>query len=231
MIVTALNYDPFYFEQLLVMLTSLKFNSPKDIASIFLIDFPKVEIEKLNKTFVDFEFVDRKLNISNLRDIAGFMVCYRTLVVKECLERYKKPVAWFDTDIIVRKSLDIFWSDVKTNQLKIFYRGDKVANNCKFQAGVFAVGYSEETLRYISDWNDVVQSKKRWYEDQLQLYLLYNKYSDKIQLIDMPIEFNDTRISKGKNSTLWHCKKGHFNEKQFRKEYLKYLKEAKKIFK
>ena len=231
MIVTALNYNPFYFEQLLVMLTSLKLNSSKDVASIFLIDFPEVEIKKLRKVFVGFEFVGRQLNINNLKDVAGFMVCYRTLVVKECLELYKKPIAWFDTDIIVRKPLDIFWSDVKTNQLKVFYRGDKVVDNCKFQAGVFAVGYSKETLDYISDWNTMVQSKKCWYEDQLQLYLLYVKHSDKIQLIKMPIEFNDTRVSKGEDSTLWHCKKGHFNEKQFRKEYLNYLDKAKRVFK
>lgn len=233
MIVTALNYNKFYFEQLLVFLTSVKLNSPGDIVSIFLVDFPEDVENKLKEVFGNFKFINRQLGLdtSNKKKVAGFMVCYRSLAVKECLEKYKEPVAWFDTDIIIRKDLKHFWSDVKTNQLKILYRGPKVPKDCRFQAGVFAIGYSDVTLEYISKWNSTIQASPRWFEDQKHLYLIYKKYSKKIELIKMSKEFNDVG-SKGKkdafddDSTVWHCKKKHFYNDKFRKEYLNYLKKV-----
>lgn len=235
MIVTSLNYDKFYFEQLLVLLTSLRINSPNDVVSIFLVDFPEDVENKLKKEFNSFKFINRKLNVSSKKSVAGFMVCYRSLVVKECLEKYKEPTAWFDTDIIVRKDLGSFWSDVKTNQLKILYRGDGCREHVRFQAGVFAVGYSKDTVNYISEWNKIIQVSHRWYEDQKQLYLLYVKYSDDIQLIKMDKRFNDIGDSSKKDSfndgsVIWHCKKLHFKNKRFRKEYLEYLKIVKGNF-
>lgn len=235
MIVTALNYDSFYFEQLLVLLTSISINSSNDVVSVFLVDFPKSIENKLKNVFSGFKFINRQLNVKKKKNIAGFMVCYRSLVVKECLEIYKKPVAWFDTDIIVRKNLNLFWKDVKTNQLKILYRGDSKADKSKFQAGVFALGYSEEILHYISEWNAVIQKSRRWYEDQKQLYILYLKYAKEIELIKMSIEFNDVGDftkdnSFNSNSTIWHCKKSHFYNERFRKEYLNYLKTVKGDF-
>lgn len=229
MITTALNYNNFYFEQLLVLLTSININSPDDIVSIFLVDFPKDIENKLKKIFNKFIFINRELNINTKKDIPGFMVCYRGLVVKECLEKYKEPVAWFDTDIIVRKNLKSFWAGTKTNQLKIYYRGDDVPDKVKFQAGIFAVGYSDETMKFISEWSDIIQSDMYWYADQKQLYLVYNKYSDNIKLIKMSRIFNDIGDSTrtdvfDNNSVIWHCKKSHFYHERFRKEYLKYLK-------
>ena len=229
MIVTSLNYDKFYFEQLLVLLTSIRINSPNDMVSIFLVDFPKEVEHKLNIEFDKFKFINRTLNVSSKKNVAGFMVCYRSLVVKECLEIYKEPTAWFDTDIIVRNDLKLFWNGVDTDQLKILYRGDSSPKHTRFQAGVFAVGYSEDTMKYISEWNNVIQSSHLWYEDQKQLYILYTKYSDRIKLIKMDKGFNDVGDSNKKesfsdDSTIWHCKKPHFYNKKFRKEYLKYLK-------
>ena len=226
MIITALNCDEFYYEQLLVLLTSIRTNSPDDDVSIFLVNFPS-EVEKnLTEIFDGFMFENRKLDVGD--NIAGFMVCYRSLVIKECLEKYKKPVAWFDTDVIVRKDLEAFWEGVSTNQLKISYRGDDVAPKIRFQAGVFAVGYSEATIKFISEWNSIVQSKHEWYADQLHLYLTYMKYSDSIELIKMPRIFNDIGDSTRDDvfdagSTIWHCKKSHFYHERFRKEHLKYF--------
>lgn len=233
MIITALNYDKFYFEQLLSMLASIRVNSPNDAASIFLVNFPLDVENKLNEVFSEFVFENRNLDVGN--NVAGFMVCYRSLVIKECLEKYKKPVAWFDTDVIVRKDLGSFWKDVNNNQLKIVYRGDDVGPNIRFQAGVFAVGYSEATVKFISEWNSVVQSKHEWYADQLHLYLIYVKYSDSVELIKMPRTFNDIGDSTRDDvfdvgSTIWHCKKSHFYHERFRKEYLKYFGMVKEKF-
>jgi len=226
MIITALNQDSFYLEQLLVLLTSISVNSPTERVSVFLVNFDVEMSQKLKEHFSDVVFEDRNINLGT--NPAGKMVCYRGSVVKECLERTKLPVAWFDTDIIVRGSLDIFWEKVKTNQLQVRYRGPDVALNIRFNAGVFAVGYSEQTLRFISEWGRIINKKSKWYEDQLQLYLIYKKFSDDVELIKMPQSFNDIGYSKNDgvfrdDSLIWHCKKAHFYNKKFRKEYLMYL--------
>lgn len=232
MIVTALNQDNFYLEQLLVLLTSINVNSPTEKVFVFLINFD-MELElKLKRCFNNVIFENRNINLG--KNPAGTMVCYRGSVIKECLEYTKKPVAWFDTDIIVRGDLSTFWKRVKTNQLQIRYRGNNVKTKVRFNAGVFAIGYSEQTLRFISKWNEVIIRKNIWYEDQLQLYLIYKEFSNDIELIKMSQSFNDMGDSTNMdvfrdNSLIWHCKKSHFYNKKFRKEYLMYLKKARCI--
>ena len=231
MIVTSLNYDSFYFEQLLVLMTSLKINSPEDRMMVYLINFPDDVIRKIKKLY-PYEFVSKTLNFKENTDVAGIMVCYRTLVLKECINKYNEPVAWFDTDVIVRGSLMEFWSDIKPNSLKIMVRDSK-KNSDKFQAGIFAVGKSEITQKYIGEWNREVQKENKWFSDQRILYLMYNKYKHKIDLINMPVKFNDVGKSDGKcfmeDSINWHCKKPHFYKEPFRSEYLNYLQESESI--
>lgn len=229
MIVTALNQDKFYLEQLLVLLKSININSPSEKVSVFLVNFDVRTEQKLRKYFDTVIFENRILDLGE--DPAGKMVCYRGAVVKECLERTKKPVAWFDTDIIVRGDLKKFWKNVKTNQFQIKYRGQSVKPTIRFNAGVFAIGYSKHTLSFISEWAQVISENSKWYEDQLQLYLIYKKYSKYIELLKMPQSFNDIGDSNSidvfrNDSLIWHCKKSHFYNKKFRKEYLMYLKKV-----
>ena len=59
--------------------------------------------------------------------------------------------------------------------------------------------------------------------------------SDRIQLIKMSRQFNDMGDSKREDvfrtdSTIWHCKKSHFYNEKFRREYLKYLEMIKGVF-
>lgn len=232
MIITALNSSKLYFEHLLVLLTSIKMNSPNDKISVFLVDFPKHVVTKLRSVFNNFEFIDRQLNINT--NIGGFMTCYRTLIFKEYFENYRKPVAWLDVDIIVRKNLDPLWYGVETSQLKVLYRADQGAA-VKFNTGILVIGYSEPTYKMIVDWNKAVQLEPYWYVNQFNLYKIYRKYKDKLKLIPMSRGIHDigdsTRndIFNG-NSVIWHCKKNHFNDPRYQKEYQKYLKLGRDLF-
>lgn len=232
MIITALNYNDFYYEQLKVMLTSLSINSPREYATIHLVNFPSAEIKKLKMKFLNYSFINKVVDFNQEDSIPGYMVCYRARVVYEHLLNGKEPVAWFDTDLIIRKDLSPAWEDLDGNQFKILNRNtpDK---DCKFQAGIFFVGYSQETLDLISDWEEITVKENKWFADQKNLYLMYEKHSDKVKLIKMDKKFNDVGCSKNpcflKDSYIWHCKKKHFNRSPFREEYLYYLEKFNSI--
>lgn len=247
MIVTAINNNDFYFEQLRVMLWSLMVNSPEDKVFVHMIDFTEKTLEKLRRIYKNTEFVDPEVSVKNKNDIAGFMVCYRGKIIIEAMEKFKEPIAWFDTDLIIRKPLDGLWADLKENSLKIKVRRptekDKqkwesdpnYKNRFSFQAGIFCLGYSKNTLEYATEWGKEIQKKNNWYEDQLQLYLKYEKYKEKIDLIELPFSYNDVGNSEGEcflqDSHIWHCKKSHFENPIFKKEFEKHKREADKLWK
>lgn len=231
-IVTVLNYDQFFIKQMLVLLKSLEINSPKDTIIVHLVDFPIDEVKWLEKTFKKYYFINSEHNVNKMRDPAGFMVCYRSTVIYQTLIDYHKSVAWVDCDIIVRKDLITLWEGIKSNQFKIVCRGEDLPVKNRFQAGVFAIGYSKETLQMMSEWEKVTRASNQWFADQLLLYEIYQKYSKKIELIPMNRSLNDIGDSTKEcfmdDSVIWHCKRYHFNNKKFQKEFQYYLNKIKK---
>ena len=222
MIVSCCNFNEYYFRQLKVMLYSLSVNSPNDRAKVFLVDFPNGEVDKLKSYFGNYIFVNRNLGVTNTDDAADFMVSYRSIVVLETFDEYKETIAWFDNDLIIRKPLDDFWKDITPNSLKVLVREtDDVT--CIFQCGVFAVGYSEATRRYLVDYNDAVQKERKWIGEQRELYLQFKKHENDINLVPMNITYNDVGDRKKKcfnaESHIWHSKSKHFTKKKFRKAF------------
>lgn len=229
-ITTALNYDTFFYNQMLALLESLKINSPQDKIIINLVDFPKRKIIKLEKAYPDYIFKNKDLHVNKMEDIAGFMSCYRSSLMYNLLNEYKCPVAWMDCDIVIRKELSFLWEGVKTNQFKIVYRGIAVPIKNRFQTGVIVIGYSNDTLNMINDWNDKLKITHKWFSDQIFLYEVYQKYIYKIKFIHMNRSLNDVGDSTKEcfldDSIIWHSKRYHFNDKRFQKEFKYYLHKA-----
>jgi len=230
MIITNASSDDFYFNQLLVLLTSLKINSPNHIIHVFLANYPKDKEKMLRKKFENFIFENRKLKMVDKRGFS--FIQFRAQLIKECFEKYKESVAWIDTDVIVRKDLSEFLN-VKPKQLKILYRGDNVPEKVKINAGIFNIGYSEETYNFICDWYERIKINAKWGMGQLEFWRTYKKYRDKIKLIKMDGKFNDLGGLDRPNafandSVMWHCKKCHFDDPKFQKEFQYYLKKEKK---
>ena len=230
MIITNASSDDFYFNQLLVLLTSLKINSSKHIIHVFLANCPKNKEKMLKKRFKNFVFENRKLEMIDERGFS--FIQFRAQLIKECFEKYKEPVAWIDTDVIIRKDLSEFLK-IKSKQLKILYRGDNVPEKVKINAGIFNIGCSEETYNFICDWYERIKINDKWGMGQLEFWRVYKKYKNKIELIKINNKFNDLggldRPNAFNNdSVMWHCKKYHFNNKRFQKEFKYYLKKAKK---
>ena len=230
MIITNSTPDKFYFEQLLSFLMSARTNSPKHSVHVFLANYPLEMENKLKKVFPEFVFENRKLKMIDERGFS--LILFRAAMIKECFEKYGESVAWVDTDVVVRKDLSEFL-EVEPNQLKILYRGDDKPEKVRINAGIFNIGYSDETYKFICDWYERIKINAVWGQGQLELWNAY-KDSD-VKLIKMLDKFNDLGGADRPNafdssSVMWHCKLGHFSNTKFQKEYQYYLKLGKELY-
>ena len=229
MITTIATGDSFYFNQLLVMLTSIKINSPGHRVDACLIDCSKAQVDRLIKSFPEFNFENRKIKRIDKRGISFILL--RIKLIQEHFEKYKEQVAWIDTDVIVRKPLGSFL-DIKPEQLKILFRGKKAPEKVRFNAGVLNFGCSDETKALVDTWYNLLSKNMVWGMGQLELYRAYKKHEERVELIELPEAFNDLGDSTNNNSfnttsAIWHCKKHHFNNPKFQKEFKYYLKRVK----
>lgn len=225
MIITNSSPDSFYLKQLMSFLMSVKVNSPKHVVNVFLANYPDEKTEMLKSKFKDFNFYNRKLEL--LSDGFSFIL-FRADLIKECFEKHNESVAWIDTDVVVRKDLSDFL-EVQPNQIKILYRGDDAPEKVRINAGIFNIGYSNETYDFICDWKKRIESNAKWGMGQLEFWRAYKDHKDKVELIDMGSKFNDLGGLDRPNafsdsSVMWHCKKAHFNNPVFQKEFKHYLK-------
>jgi hypothetical protein len=228
MIITNSTADEFYFNQLLAFLTSMKINSPNHMMSIFLVNYPKDKENRLNEIFPLYKFENREINMVDDRGIS--LILSRIRLIKECFENYKEPVAWIDTDVIVRDDLTPFLAS-KPEQLKILFRGDDVSEKVRFNAGIFRIGYSNATYKLICDWEEGLRNNMVWGMGQLELYKAYKKNKDKVELVKMSKSYNDLGDSTNPDafapdSLLWHSKKFHFENHKFQKEFQMYLRKG-----
>lgn len=223
MIFTTLNFNLFYYEQLKVMLTSLSINSPSDSAVIDLVDFPNDEIIELQSKFPRYKFTQSSLP-KDIRDIKGYMVCKRGRVINQAVLGHKK-IAWFDTDLIIRKPLDSLWKSIKHDSLHILNRKNAETES-KVQAGVFFLHTGPKIKKMIKEWSNFISSNPAWFTDQEQLYLMSEKH--KINRISLDKTYNDVGCSKNPcfldSSYIWHSKEKHFKHTKFQTEYQNYLK-------
>lgn len=224
MIITACTED--YVPYLKVLLASLEANSPQDLVTIYPVNF---EVRGLQERFSQYQWKPRRVGFGKNKE--GIMCCYRTLLFKEHFEKGTEPVLWLDTDVIVRKSLDHFWRDLRPNSLKVKVNRGDIRIRTRFQTGVFALGHSEQTKRFVDNYNKVCQKHPVWYQDQIQLYKVYERHRLDIDLIAMSDSYNDKRHPKRKGSTIWHYKntypKTHAKfDGRVVDEYSKYLKLA-----
>ncbi|MCP4651126.1 MAG: hypothetical protein GY853_13755 [PVC group bacterium] len=216
-ILTTVNDNLYYQNNMKVFLQSLKENAAGEFVRIYVVNNEKIECElkKINKN-IEIKHINEKLNRSQII-IRNALYCHEALK-----EGYEK-VAWIDSDVIIRAKLGDFW-DVKPCELKVIYRRKK-KDHIKFQSGVFVIGNSSEMRKYIWKWaKTIIDLKKaKWYDGQELMCELVLKY--KIKQIDMPIKYNDSKFNA--DSVIWHCKSSHFSYEKYQKEYRKYLEVVK----
>ena len=227
--------DKFYFDQLLAFLASLCINSPNDNIHVFLANYSEQTVSKLKRSFGKFVFENRELKMIDDRGFS--LILFRIELIKECFEKYKEPVAWIDTDVLVRGELDSFL-EIEPQQLKILFRGDqnlRLGVDAPINAGIFNLGCSKETYEFVRDWYSGCIKNPVWGQGQKILWSTYEKHIKNIKLIKMSSKLNDIGGRDKTNafssdSVMWHCKKNHFNNPKYQKEYQYYLKEGERLY-
>ena len=226
MIITNSTPDTYYYEQLIAFLMSIKINSPKHMGliKVFLANYPDEKLLKLRESFSEVEFENNELKMIDKRGFAT--IIDRAFRVGDCLKTFKDSVLWMDTDIIVRGDLSNI-VQVKSKQLKILYRKE-APERVKINAGVFNIGYSDISYKFIKDWHSRILRNKKWGIGQLEFWRVFKKYRKNIEMTNITKKYNSAGRHFEKDCIVWHCKMSHFNSPIYQKEYQKYLAEAKK---
>lgn len=231
MIITNSSPDTFYYDQLLVFLTSMSINSPKEVVHVYLAKYPEDKINTLKKKFPSYIFDNRELK--KIDDRGFSFILFRAELILECFSKYNDSVAWIDTDVIVRRDLNEFLS-VTPQEFKILYRGDNKPDKVKINAGIFNIGCSIETHAFMLEWYERIQKNAKWGMGQLELWRAYKNHEDDVILCEMDEKYNDLGGSDrphafSDESVMWHCKKAHFNHPKFQNEFKYYLDKGRKL--
>lgn len=228
MIITNSTTDSFYLDQLLTFLLSMRENSSDSKMLINLVNTNNEIYDKLKSTFPEFIFEQCAINMVDTRGFS--LIILRAKMLKDCFSKYKESISWIDTDTLIRGDLSEFIK-VNSNELKILVRDHdpNILYSAPINAGVFSIGYSETTKDFASDWYEDCVSNPKWGYGQVALWKAYSKRKDEIKLTELSKHYNDMGGSDkldafSENSIIWHCKKKHFNNPKFQKEFQKYLK-------
>lgn len=218
----TINDNDVWIDQMKACLASLAINSPEDNVIVYLVDFDELPpLQRINPNCI---LVNRRLNLESKSkdEIPGCMLCHRASIVLDALNRTQSSVAYLDTDSLVRSSLETFWEKVEPNVIQVMHRS-RASEKAIFQAGVFAIGFSDVTLKMMVEYVDLVKTDILL-DEQKHLYTVYLNAGEDVQLVKLPRIFNDWWFRN--KSVIWHCKKRHFNEAKYQNEYQHYLRIA-----
>ena len=222
-ILTASSCDEYYFNLLRVFLTSVKLNS-NEYVCVTLINSNEKHVDMI-RAINPFVVID-KIFIANYKPWDA--VRLRMDIIKSAFDNNIDKVAWMDCDVIVRNSLHDFWKDLDGNVLKILVREKRRGDGTRFQAGIFGLGNSDVTRKYVKDLKESLEGESEWYDDQTNLFKFYKENKDKIKLINAGHKYNDSEFKD--KSIVWHCKQSHFEESKFQGEFKRYLDYADRCY-
>lgn len=211
--------EPSRFDQFKAALASLAANAPVEWVYAYLVDFD--EEPDLRAINARCRAKMRSLGLDKPEDTPGIMSCFRSTIVLDAMQEFD-AVAYLDSDIVVRGSLDELWDEVDRRNLKVMHRPEEPDNAC-FQAGIFVIGSGPETIEMMEDYDNIIQRENVFLREQEELYLSYKRHP-KVELVPLDRKFNDWRFRP--ESKIWHCKARHFNSKVFQGEYQRWLRRA-----
>lgn len=227
MIVTIATPDKFYYNQLLVMLTSLYKHNPEVSTTVVLVDFPSDKESFLSDKFPLCKFINKKVNQVDNRGIS--LIRERIVNMHNTLSCCCESATWIDIDVVIRGNISGL-TEVGPRQLKILYRKNN-PEKVLFNAGIFSIGCSLESMDFLYRWKTRLERNMKWGMGQLELWRTYQEFKEMIELVELDSKYNDLGGSDRPNafaddSIIWHCKKAHFDNPKFQKEFQYYLKKV-----
>jgi len=108
---TAINENPDYIQKFRAFAKSMEINSPEDSIKLYFFNALPDTLAGLRAKHSNVIFVPRHIDGLE-KDPRGKMVCVRTSIVKENMNKFDK-ISWIDVDILIRGSLKEFWNKVE----------------------------------------------------------------------------------------------------------------------
>lgn len=207
-----------YHEQVKVLLKSLHKNNPDQKVIYYGYGYP----ENTDFTQYNPNLTQYFLNIpEGYTNIGNYLATVRAELLLNIIlnDPTIDKIAWFDTDIIVRKSLQGFWDHVEDNSISIISRPNQVIE-FKVNSGVFGLKVSDKVKKFLQLYKDKLDNcDKRWYSDQIYLYKSAIELGIKIKHLTYDI----ISLEFSQQSAIWHSRKMNLNHPVWVKEYRKYL--------
>jgi lipopolysaccharide biosynthesis glycosyltransferase len=221
-----------YLTQTKVLLCSLRENYPNHKVLVYLVNSEGAN-KDLENIHPNCEIINKTIKFR--KDPKAEMSCFRSDFTIETLKKYKEPVLYLDVDTIVRKDLSEIFNDLKGNSFKVLKRDWDKVKNCKpsdyyrINSGVFAIGYSQNSISMLEDCSQRIKRDVHFPVDQKMLYLSWVSHKKTVNLIELNRSFNDCDPLWNKEKTfspsshIWHCKASRFLDPTFQKEWKHYL--------
>jgi len=230
LIYTTSSGDPLHREQLEVFLYSMAKNGGADPILLDLVNWeaPADYLLKLNPFIMDIRHKTydvregQSTDNPELTSYALDVMYSRPLGVLEVLGKDVEMICSIDTDMIIRKPIHKIWQ-MEDSDIAVYFRKNK-RPHMKFQGGLVVYKNSEKMRVYYQDLVNILKDEReRVYSCQEQMYELAKIH--KLKIRDLGEKYNDSSLSK--SSRVWHIKHSHYGNKVWKKEFNRYLAEAK----
>ena len=205
--------DISYYDYLIAFIKSCAINCRPEPLTVYLINTDDMEHLKKLHPRLEINYVKTRKDGDSLKN---FAVCYCTKGFKELIKT-NKHVAYFDSDIIIRKPVpELFmFPDKGKPVLTVMSRPHQEFAKSKFQAGVILMNKNKKSNYFMEQWDfytwKALELSDTWFHDQRCLFKVYEVRKSEFVLRPLEYRYNDWNFLD--DSPIWHCKGHHDNEK------------------
>jgi len=107
--------------------------------------------------------------------------------IKECLEKFKRPVTWIDVDALILKKFTLDISDVDMLACEQHDR--------KWSVSFLSINYTPAALNFLTEWCNETQSKLPGKTDEAALERAWQSQKNNINIRPLPETFNFVKWS------------------------------------
>lgn len=223
LIMTAITPDEKYYNNIIVLLQSIKDvygDYPPFKVVIYYLNGAQAPSELSSIRFQDvlkscITFIEVVPQCKSIRDYSNM---YRATAFKSFMCGIYDAIMWIDSDCIIRGEIDELLMMPDGPAVKIMQR-ETPKEYARVQNGVIVINDYPETRELILQWEKMLSVDSKWYSDQLWMYRLLIQSG--MNTIHIDEKYNDWHFNDG--SVIWHCKGSHAEEEPFNSEYRRLL--------